>query len=129
MKKNTFGVIMQAFYGNRTYTEIKEADIDHILQGCLDNSMSLAYRIDRTIVRIPDSRCVIVYNKFLEEEDRKTIARWKAVEGYEAKPLALVPEQGIEIYSRCFACRMSEDGVFESIKGEDCDLVFKYLMR
>ena len=129
MKKNLIGVIMQAFYGNRTYVEIGEENIDHMLQGNTDKSMSLSYQPDRTIIRIPGSQCVILYNKYQEEEKRKQNARWKAEDGYEAKPLAFMPEQGIEVYSRCFACRMSEDGVFESIKEEDCDLVFGYLMR
>ena len=127
MKKNNIGVIMQGFYGNRTYVEIKEENIDHMLQGYTDNSMSLSFQPDRTIVRIPGSECVIVYNKYQEEEQINKNVRWKAEDGYEAKPLAFMPEHGVEIYSRCFACRMGEDEVFQSIREEDCDKVFACL--
>lgn len=127
MKKELIGVIMQALYGNRTYMELDEKELDRVLQGCLTDRISLDYKIDRTIVEIPDSPCVIVYNKFQEEEMLKQVERWKEEEDYIATPLAIVKEKKIEIYSRCFMCRRNENNELCSILEEDSNLIMKYL--
>ena len=123
-------VIMQAFYGNRTGTEIRDDSIDAMLQGCLSSiHTDLAYEIDRSIVQIPGSKCIIVYNKYQEEGKREEIKQWFEEDGYKAKPLAFVPEKGVEIYSRCFVCRQNEEGELMSLQEEDYDIIFNYLAR
>ena len=109
-------IISQAFYGNRTCTEIKISEMDSFILGCLDHTRVITEGIDRTIIRISDN-IVIVYNRHREESARKN--------GY--RPLAVIPEMNLEIYSRCIACRMNENGEFESLKGEDYEIVMKYL--
>ena len=118
---------MQAFYGNRTYTDLREDTIDYMLQGVLDKKFGLDYEADRTTIVIPDSKCVLVYNKYQEADQLKQNEEWKQRDGYIAKPLATVPELGVEIYSRCFICRMSDAGKLESIQDEDAAVVYKYL--
>ena len=118
---------MQAFYGNRTYTDLREDTIDYMLQGVLDKKFGLDYEADRTTIVIPDSKCVLVYNKYQEADQLKQNEEWKQRDGYIAKPLATVPELGVEIYSRCFICRMSDAGKLESIQDEDAAVVSKYL--
>ena len=127
MKKENIGVVMQAFYGNRTYTDLREDTIDYMLQGVLDKKFGLDYEVDRTIIAIPDSKCVLVYNKHQEVDQLKQNEEWKQRDAYIAKPLATVPELGVEIYSRCFICRMSDAGILESIQDEDAVVVSKYL--
>lgn len=127
MKNEYIVVVMQAFYGNRTCTELSEDTIDCMLQGMTDNAFRLDYEVDRTVIAIPDSKCVLVYNKHQEAAALKRNEEWKQTEDYIAKPLASIPEMGVEIYSRCFLCRMSDDGMFESIQNEDAGLISKYL--
>lgn len=117
MKKNLINIVAQAFYGNRTATEINREDIDRFILGYLDNSIKITSQIDRTIVNIPNTNnIVIVYNKYEEDKvDRNNI-----------KPLAVIPENNMEIYSRCIVCRMN-NGEFESLQNDDFDKFIKYL--
>ena len=75
---------MQAFYGNRTYTELREDTIDYMLQGVLDKKFGLDYEADRTTIVIPDSKCVLVYNKYQEADQLKQNEEWKQRDGYAA---------------------------------------------
>ena len=127
MKKENIGVIMQAVYGNRTYTDLREDTVDYMRQGVLDQKLGLDQEVDRKNIAIPDSKCVLVYNKYQEADQLKQNEEWKQRDAYIAKPLATVPELGVEIYSRCFICRMSDAGILESIQDEDAVVVSKYL--
>ena len=125
MKNKTIGIIIQAFYGNRTYTETKEEDIDYIVLGYLDKSkISPKEKFDRTIIRIPNSKCVLLYNKYQEETYLS-----RRDPDYTPKPLATIPELNLSIYSRCFICRIDDNGNLESIQPEDNDIISKYLAR
>lgn len=131
MKKNELmNVVVQAFYGNRTCTEIKEKDLDalilgHVDRGAMNNSRD---QIDRTIIRLPNTdSLVIVYNKHQEERKMKMKEEAFKMDGYILKPLAAIPEENIEIYSRCVACRISDEGVLGSLQEKDYEKVMKYL--
>lgn len=116
MKKDLIYIVAQAFYGNRTETEISREEIDHFILGYLDSSIKITEKIDRTIVRVPNTKnIVIVYNKYKEENHSNM------------NPLAVIPENNIKIYSRCIVCRMNDNGEFESLQGEDYDQFMKYL--
>lgn len=111
-------VIAQAFYGNRTGTTIKREDVDCIILGYLDSSLVNHEQIDRTIIRIPNSdQLVLIYNKYQEALKNKG----------KHKPLAVIPEEHIEIYSRCIVCRMDENGVLQSLQDGDSEKFMKYL--
>lgn len=131
MKKNELiNVVVQAFYGNRTYTEIREEDLDTLIlgrvgRGTINNSRD---QIDRTIIRIPNTdNLVVVYNKYQEERKIKMKEEAFKMDGYILRPLATIPEEDIEIYSRCVACRMSAEGMLESLQEKDYENVMKYL--
>ena len=50
-------ILAQAFYGNRTMTEIRPEDMDRFILGYLDRSVGyISEPIDRTVVRIPGIR-------------------------------------------------------------------------
>ena len=130
MQKEHINIIAQAFYGNRTGTEICTEDIDRFILGYLDNTLPVTETIDRTIVHLPGSELlVIIYNRY-EEEERLSLKKraWEEAQ-YEIKPLASIPEMGMEIYSRCIACRMTAAGDFQSIENEDLDILGKYLAK
>ena len=115
-------ILAQAFYGNRTVTEITPDRIDSFILGYMDSKMAEEMirpeDIDRTIVRIPDTEnLVLIYNRYQEERKKKR----------ECRMTADIPELGLELNSRCIVCRMNEDGSFASIKDEDFEKVMKYL--
>ena len=130
MKKDHINIIAQAFYGNRTGTEICTENIDRFILGYLDNSFPVTEAIDRTIVRLPGyEHVVLIYNRYEEEERRSLKERaWNEAQ-YVIKPLATIPEMNLEIYSRCIACRMTAIGEFKSIENEDLDILGKYLAK
>ena len=136
MKKNdNMAILIQHFYGNRTVTFISLDDFDAIMLGHLDTKLFDKTRdrekIDRTIIRIPDTEnLVLVYNKYQEEECLNKLQQFiqdtnKCKHRFD--PSAVIPEKGIVLYSRCIACRIDEDGTLVSLEQEDCPKVVKYL--
>ena len=118
MMENYINIVAQAFYGNRTETEIKVENIDRFILGYLDDSIKINSQIDRTIINVPNTEnIVIIYNKYKEDE----------VDRNNRKPLAIIPEYNIKIYSRCIVCKMNNDGKFESLHYNDYDKFMKYL--
>lgn len=130
MKKEHINIIAQAFYGNRTGTEICTEDIDRFILGYLDSTLPVTEAIDRTVVHLPGSELlVLIYNQYEEEESRSLKKRaWEEAQ-YVIKPLASIPEMGLEIYSRCIACRLTAAGEFQSVENEDLDILGKYLAQ
>ena len=123
-------ILAQAFYGNRTMTEIRPEDMDRFVLGYLDSSLEISEPIDRTVVRIPGSdSLVLVYNKYQEEKRLKEKERLLKEENYELKPLAVIPELGLKLYSRCIALRMTDNGEFASLQDEDGVFIEKYLAK
>lgn len=123
-------IIAQAFYGNRTMTEISPEDMDRIILGYLDKSLEITEPVDRTVVRIPGADgFVLVYNKYQEEKRLKEKERLLKEENYELKPLAVIPELGLKLYSRCIALRMTDNGEFASLQDEDDVFIEKYLAK
>jgi hypothetical protein len=59
----------------------------------------------------------LIYNPIIEEEDKKK----------STKPVAIIPDLNLEIYSRCIVCRIDDDGNFESITPSDYEAMKKYL--
>lgn len=126
-KENRISIITQAFYGNRTGTEIHKENIDRFILGHLDD-FPLSEPVDRTIVSLPGSdNVVLIYNKYQEAKWLENKERALREDNYVIKPLATIPELNLEIYSRCIACRMNSDGEFESICEEDFEILGRYL--
>jgi len=115
-------ILAQAYFGNRTVTEITPDRIDSFILGFA--SSEIAERmirpedIDRTIVRIPETEnLVLIYNRYQDENNKKR----------ESTMTAKIPEIGLELNSRCIVCRMNNDGSFASIEEEDFQKVMQYL--
>ena len=136
MKKNDqIAILIQHFYGNRTTTYISPDDFDAIMLGCLDTKFfemrSDRVKIDRTIIRVPDTdNVVLVYNKYQEEERLKELQHFIQEvykNRYRFNPSAVIPEMGIVLYIRCIACRINEAGALISLEKEDYPKVVQYL--
>ncbi len=127
-RKKRILIVAQAFYGNRTITEINEDNMDRFILGYLTDSIPIKRKIDRSIIHIPDSdNIVFVYNKYEEAKKRELRDRILKEDNRKMKPLAVIPEMGLMLYSRCIACRMNEDGTFESLEEEDFIKFMQYL--
>lgn len=113
-------MLVQGYYGNRTIIDIDENDIDKILA---HND-----RVDRVIINIPNTEnLVLIYNQCAEEYRKEQIKRYFKEDGYVAQPLVSIPEENIEIYSRCIICRKTDDNHFVAFENVDFDKVLKYL--
>ena len=127
-KKTLITVMAQAFYGNRVITEIRPDEIDSLVLGLVDAKFMKDEKIDRTVIPVPGTdHVVLVYNRYREEKEKE---RWEKLfreRGRAWKPFARIPELGIELYSRCIACRMDENGMPQSLQKEDYEVLMKYL--
>ena len=121
-------IISQAFYGNRTGTEIRRENIDRFILGYQTDDFDVTEPIARTVVHLPGSDdVVLIYNKYHEEERLVDKERALREDNYILKPVASIPEANLDIYSRCIVCRMNADGVFESLGEGDYEIWGRYL--
>lgn len=142
-KKKYINVIAQQFYGNRTTTYICTEDIDFFLRGSLNTQLALEEDniVNRKFIRIPNTESlVIVYDQNQEEkyiniefpriyaqEGKKYRERW----GEELKMhiSCEIPEMGVQLHTRCFACRMNATGVFEDVHPGDYNIIINYFSK
>lgn len=123
MKNKLICIISQAFYGNRTGTEIRRENIDRFILGYQTDDVDVTEASDRTVIHLPGSdNLVLVYNKYQEEERLKVKERALREDNYVIKPLASIPELDLDIYSRCIVCRMNAAGEFESLGEGDFEI-------
>ena len=128
MKNELICIIAQAFYGNRTGTEIRRENIDRFILGYQTDDFDVTEPVDRTIIHLPGSdNLVLIYNKYQEEERLEVKKRALREDGYILKPLASIPELNLDIYSRCIVCRMNADGVLDSLCEGDYEIWGRYL--
>ena len=128
VNNNVLKIVAQAFYGNRTETEVKRENVDAFVLGNIDGIIDKYEKVDRTIVNVPNAdNIVIVYNKYQEEERLQRKEELLNNEGYELKPVAVIPENNIEIYSRCIVCRIDSNGELDSLQNGDYEKFVKYL--
>lgn len=127
-RKDMICIVAQAFYGNRTGTEIHREDIDRFILGYQSSDLSVTEPVDRTVIRLPGSEnLVLVYNKYQEDKRLAMKERVLKEDNYVIKPVATIPEMDLEIYSRCIVCRITADSEFESLGDDDYEIWSRYL--
>ena len=130
---NDITILTQAFYGNRTITTVTEDTFDYLMLGYLDKKYldTERMKLDRTMIRVPGTEnLVLFYNKYQEEERLENLREFiQDLRGntYRMNPTAVIPELGIVLYSRCFACRVNEAGDPISLEDGDVEKVLPYL--
>ena len=128
VNEKAIDIIVQAYYGNRVGTTISRDRIDSFILGHINGEIPSYEQIDRIIIRLPNEDGIaIVYNKYAEDNGIKFKERALTEGNYAMKPLAIIPELDIELYSRCIACRVDKDDNIISLKSGDYDKVIKYL--
>ena len=139
-RKDMIFIVAQGFYGNRTGTEIRRDGINHFLEGNLSPELFPGEdeKVDRRIINVPGSdNVVIVYDQNQEDEYMNVTfpemlaeygEKYREDTGREMTPWVSckIPEIGVELHSRCFACRMDENGEFQSLEDGDGDVFVKY---
>lgn len=129
-RKNLITIITQAYYGNRTATEIRRDEMDRFILGYQSSSLPVEEPIDRTILHLPGSdELVLIYNRFAEEKRLEDKEVYFKEYGCTLTPLATLPEMGLELYSRCIVCRMTAEGRFESVMEDDYEIWGRYLAK
>lgn len=82
MENKRIYIMAQAWYGNRTGTEIRASDVDRFIAGICDASIKETVRNDRVIVRVPETdNLVIIYSESAEErrlKDKEDYLKWMA---------------------------------------------------
>ena len=120
-------VMVQAFYGNRVITMIDTKDVDRLIHGYL---MDMDIKADRKTIRVPDhENLVILYDAGEEKRKRERIELMRkecSDHSRGPKPLCVVPQYDVQIYSRALACRMDENGKLLSIGKEDVEIICRY---
>ena len=122
-------IISQAFYGNRTGTEISSSQIDQfIMNGSIGDDWNPDLPVDRTVVHIPGApHIVLIYNRFSEVYLLGYKDSVKVEKDDDFKPTAVIPEIGLTLYSRVIACRMNKFGWLQSLEEGDGEVICRYL--
>ncbi len=137
-KEKKMTIIAQGLYGNRMMTSIDPEHFDALMLGYLDMGayefMRNEEKIDRTIIRVPDTEnLVLVYNRFREEKRLRSLQEFiqtVRINKFDRfNPSAVIPEKGIVLYSRCIACRITEEGELVSVEQGDYEKVCRYLTQ
>ena len=116
-------IVAQCFYGNRTGLEIKRTDVDSFLLGftaSVDLSLT-GETVDRKIIKVPGAdKIAIVYD---QDQENECIA-----EGGRKSVSCRISEIGFEIHTRCFACRIDDNGELQSLENGDEEKFMEYFV-
>ena len=133
-------IVTQCFYGNRTGIEINPNHANYFLRGYIDDECypDAVKDVDMKVVPVPGAKeIVIVYDQAQEDEYmnvefpetyERDGARYKETWGEELKPYVScqIPELGVTLHTRCFACRMDENGKLQSLEKGDGEKYIHY---
>ena len=140
-RNDRISVIAQYFYGNRTGTEVRRDWIDHFLRGHISRELfgpKDVEDVNRKMVRVPNAEhIVIVYDQTQEDryvnedfpriyaqDGAEYLERWG--EELKMRVSCEIPEISFKIHTRCFACRIDENGDFQSLEDSDDEMIMKY---
>ena len=114
-------VIAQHFYGNRTATEIKREDINFFLKGILSPELFSKEdeTVDRKLIVVPHTENIAIV--FDQNQENDCIAN-----GETNYVSCESPEIGFKIHSRCFACRIDENGELQTLEKGDSKYFINY---
>ena len=135
--ENKIFIIAQGFYGNRVATEIKRDEAYLFLSG-FASMKDFRGNIDRKIVKVPNTdNIVIVYDqnkedKYVNETFPEIYARSGATyKEHTGKEMTMyvsceIPEINLTLHTRCFACRIDENGELQSLEKGDGEKFIEY---
>lgn len=133
-------IVTQCFYGNRTGIEINPNRANYFLRGYVGGGChpDAVKDVDMKVINVPSAEeIVIVYDQTQEDEYlnvefpetyARDGARYKETWGEELRPYVSchIPELEITLHTRCFACRMGDNGEFRSLEKGDGEKYIRY---
>ena len=134
-RKDCISIITQCYYGNRTGTEIRRDNVKSFIRGCLAPELfDDSGDVELKTIPVPgDENIVIVYDLTRENEKLNSDQAQSAEEHrkeFGSYPryyvTCSIPELGVELHTRCFACRIDRDGVFQSLEDGDEEKFIDY---
>ena len=137
---NTIRIITQGFYGNRVATEIERENVNFFLKGILSPELfpDEDKKVNRKIVKVPSTdNIVIVYdqnkedryvNETFSEIHKRSGEEYKEHTGKEMTMYVSceIPEIDLTLHTRCFACRIDENGELQSLENGDSKYFIDY---
>lgn len=104
-------------------------DIDMLMSAAPSMTATGQLKTDRTFVRVPHTdNLFLLYNKFQEEwylQNKKDSGHSKKV----FAPVIAIPEEHIEVYSRCLIVRKDDSGQIVNLQEGDAEKVKGYLVQ
>ena len=135
MKKNeqTISIVAQGFYGNCTATKIAKAKIDRLLKGYISDDLpcSKTPDVELRFIKVPGADHIVIVYDQKQEDDYVNVefpeyyaregANYRELWGDELKMHVTceIPELNFILHTRCFACRIDNNGEFQSLQEQD----------
>ena len=122
--KNNINIIAQGFYGNRVATEIKRENVKFFLAGILSPELFPGEdeAVDLKIVNVPGAENIVIVYDQNQENDR--------IDDEEAEYITCeIPDISFKLHTRCFACRIDENGILQSLKFGDAEKFIEYFRK
>lgn len=133
-KNNRIDIVAQGFYGNRTGTAIVRDEVKYFIRGYISEDLyddEAIANVNLQYVPTPGNKdIVIVYDQYQEDEyvnvefpkryerdNEKYRELWG--EDMEMYVTCMIPELNLTLHTRCFACRIDENGVLQSLQDGD----------
>ena len=115
---------------HKTYIDLHdERDIDLMMSEAPSMTVCGQIPIDRTYVRFPDAdNLFLLYNRYQEERHLKLDVEYRGKDR-DADPLVIIPEENLQIHSRCMVVRKDDSGNIEDLREGDLESIQKYLHR
>ncbi len=101
-------------------------DIDMAISEAPSMTVCGQIGIDRTLIPVPGTDQVFfMYNKFMEKWHLQRDER--DYDHRDKDPIVVIPEENVNIHSRCLLVRMNDSGDFVDLNEEDYDVAKKYM--
>lgn len=114
----------------KAYVDLQdERDIDIMMSEAPSATVCGQIPIDRTYVRIPDAdNLFLLYNHYQEERHLKLDEKYGGSDR-NMEPLIIIPEENLQIHSRCMLVRKDDSGNIEDLREGDLKYIQKYLYQ
>ena len=114
----------------KAYVDLRDKrDIDLMISEAPSLTACGQIPIDRTYVRFPDTdNLFLLYNRFQEERHLKPDEEYKGIYR-DSDPLVIIPEENLQIHSRCMVVRKNDSGSIEDLRDGDLESIQKYFHR
>ena len=115
---------------SKTYVDLQDTrSIDLMMSEAPSMTVCGQIPIDRTYIRIPNANNLfLLYNRYQEEWhlklDEEDAGRYRNTD-----PLMIIPEENLQIHSRCMLVRKDDSGNIEDLRNGDLEHIKKWFYQ